>query len=177
MPKLDDSLFILGLDSCESRQDLKSAYRREMHRWHPDRHQRDPVMLQAANERTRLINAAYERLSKNFESGAPGAFNDAQCARPGKPRYTRKKKAGGRAPIPRGFPDPSVTEIFVSSSNIASAGYNPAKAIFFLKFRDRSIYGYFDVPEEVFARFIQADSHGRFANHHVFNCYRSERFN
>src|ERR1017187_2002948 len=75
MQQIAHYLFILGLDSCESLTALKSAYRRAMLQWHPDKHQNDPAMQTAATERAKEINAAFDHLSKFIESSPLPSFN------------------------------------------------------------------------------------------------------
>ena len=173
MPMFAHHLFILGLVSCESMAALKSAYRSQMQRWHPDRHHNNPSMIPAATERARQINEAYDHLSKTFESGTPSSATGVPRSTA---RKTRKRKTRGRPTFAPGFPDPEVGEFFVESSHILSAGFSQTKGILYLKFRDQAIYGYFDVPEAVFTKFMEAESHGRFAQRHVLESYRSERF-
>jgi len=50
----------------------------------------------------------------------------------------------------------------VHSEAIASIGYDPPSRVLEVEFAGGGIYRYFDVPPEVYERFLQADSKGRF---------------
>lgn len=168
MVQTNPHLKVLGLDCCESLPDLKKAYRREMHLWHPDRHQGDPAMVQTATKRAQDINAAFEHLCKMVEAGSPNRGA-------GKPRRTKMRKPDDDPAFVPGFPNPAVAEIFVQSSNIRSVGYDPGDQVLYVKYRDHALYGYLDVPEDVFTGLMQAESHGRFAYWQICYCYRSQR--
>jgi len=61
----------------------------------------------------------------------------------------------------------------VESSNIDSIGYE--KNVLEIRFRNGGLYQYFDVPEEVLAMLMQAESKGRFFNQRIRGRYRSAR--
>jgi hypothetical protein len=50
----------------------------------------------------------------------------------------------------------------VSSTNIASIGYDAEHKILEVEFLDRSIYQYFDVPQSLYQGLISASSHGSY---------------
>jgi hypothetical protein len=50
----------------------------------------------------------------------------------------------------------------VSSSSLASIGYDPDNKILEVEFRHAGIYQYFDVPERVYRDLMAASSHGRY---------------
>ncbi|GAA5136140.1 KTSC domain-containing protein [Alloalcanivorax gelatiniphagus] len=52
--------------------------------------------------------------------------------------------------------------ISVSSSNIASIGYDEGEKILEVEFLNGGVYQYFDVPQETYEGFINAESHGKF---------------
>ena len=52
--------------------------------------------------------------------------------------------------------------IEVDSSNLASAGYDAKKKILEIEFNHGGIYQYFDVPENVYKKLMNADSHGKY---------------
>jgi len=55
----------------------------------------------------------------------------------------------------------------VSSSNLASVGYDPARRVLEVEFLDGSIYQYFGVPESVYRGLMAASSHGSYLDTHV----------
>ena len=55
----------------------------------------------------------------------------------------------------------------VSSSNLASVGYDPATATLEVAFLDGSVYQYFNVPAYVHAGLMSAASHGSYFDAHV----------
>ncbi|MDC3989354.1 KTSC domain-containing protein [Polyangium jinanense] len=57
--------------------------------------------------------------------------------------------------------------IRVSSSNIASAGYDDASRILEVEFLDGSIYQYFGVAPFVYRDFMNASSHGGYLDAYV----------
>jgi uncharacterized protein len=63
----------------------------------------------------------------------------------------------------------------VSSTNIASVGYDEANCILEVEFINGSIYEYFDVPEQVYRDFLGSGSLGLFLNTQIRNRYRYQR--
>lgn len=61
----------------------------------------------------------------------------------------------------------------VSSSNIASIGYDPTSYTLEVEFHNGLIYRYFDVPKSVFDALMSAASHGQYFNSHIKERYRS----
>ncbi len=60
----------------------------------------------------------------------------------------------------------------VSSSNIASIGYDPITSILEIEFLSRSIYHYINVPERVYRSLMHASSHGKYLNAYIKGHYR-----
>ena len=63
----------------------------------------------------------------------------------------------------------------VSSSTIASIGYDPATETLEIEFHKTGLYRYFNVPQVVHESFITATSHGTFLNSHIKGQYAYER--
>jgi hypothetical protein len=61
----------------------------------------------------------------------------------------------------------------VESSSIDSIGYE--KKVLEVRFRNGGLYQYFDVPEQLLALLMQADSKGRFFNQHIRGAYPCSR--
>lgn len=61
----------------------------------------------------------------------------------------------------------------VDSSSIASVGHEDD--VLEVRFRNGGVYRYFDVPEEVCAALMEAESKGRFFNRHIRGVFRCER--
>jgi len=55
----------------------------------------------------------------------------------------------------------------VSSSNLASVGYDPENMILEIEFQHGGIYQYFDVPESVYQSLMNADSHGKYFDAYI----------
>ncbi|MCO6453562.1 MAG: KTSC domain-containing protein [Caldilineales bacterium] len=51
---------------------------------------------------------------------------------------------------------------FVSSSNLASVGYDPQRQVLEIEFRNGSVYQYFGVPQSIYSGLMAAASHGRY---------------
>lgn len=65
----------LGLKAGTSEASIRSAYRKEIKAWHPDRHGKDKAGQSAAEEKTKRINVAYEYLT------SPNKKRDASSSR------------------------------------------------------------------------------------------------
>lgn len=51
---------------------------------------------------------------------------------------------------------------YVSSSNIASIGYDLDNMILEVEFLSGAVYQYFDVPQSIYDGLMAADSHGKY---------------
>ena len=65
--------------------------------------------------------------------------------------------------------------ISVSSSNIASIGYDSNSQILEVEFNNGSIYQYFNVPDSVYQGLMNASSHGIYLNQYVKGTYQYEQ--
>ncbi|MCA9933042.1 MAG: KTSC domain-containing protein [Ardenticatenaceae bacterium] len=63
----------------------------------------------------------------------------------------------------------------VSSSNLASVGYDPESQILEIEFNSGRVYQYFDVPQDEYDGLMNADSHGRYFNQNIRDNYRYTR--
>ncbi|EOD8991803.1 KTSC domain-containing protein [Klebsiella variicola] len=57
----------------------------------------------------------------------------------------------------------------VSSSNIMSAGYDPASETMEIEFKDGAVYQYYNVSEHLYSQFESAPSKGQFFNIYIKN--------
>lgn len=65
---------------------------------------------------------------------------------------------------------------YVTSSNIASIGYDSVQMILEVEFLNGSIYHYYDIPESIYEGIMSAESHGKYLNEYVKKGgYRFER--
>lgn len=71
--------------------------------------------------------------------------------------------------------DKRMDRIPVSSSNIASIGYDQETQTLQVEFIKGSIYQYFDVPQAVYEEFINAESKGRYLAQQIKGNYRYAR--
>ena len=60
----------------------------------------------------------------------------------------------------------------VTSSNIASIGYDAESQTLEIEFLNGGVYQYFDVPQHVYDGLIIADSHGQFLAQNIKGAYR-----
>jgi hypothetical protein len=172
---------VLELSTVGSVSQLTQAYRVLINRWHPDRHIGDPKAHAIALERAKAINAAYEYLSEILEAGLVPPM-DTRSATPSSDgwrvatdAYQTRHSYQGQT-YRTGFPDRSVIEVFVKSSNIVSVGFDRNNLILYIKFKGDRVYRYFDVAEQIFESFLAAtSSHGKYANRHIYPHYRYER--
>lgn len=177
----EHSRLVLGIIPPFGQHELKKHYHREIRKYHPDLNHFDTSHEAEATERTKQLNLAYEFLSEYVED-IGGLYHAKPEVRPSSPQskpYERPRPEprryyeGKRYTV--GFPDHSVTEIFVKSSHIVSIGYNPRRQILYIKFEGDSVYRYFDVPHSLFNEFLSADSHGRFAHQNIYRSFDFER--
>lgn len=63
----------------------------------------------------------------------------------------------------------------VTSSNVASVGYDLDSSTLEVEFKDGSVYQYFDVPEAIYNGLIGASSVGGFLAAQVKGTYRFSR--
>ncbi len=59
----------------------------------------------------------------------------------------------------------------VSSSNIASVGYDAGTSTLQIEFNNGTIYDYYDVPEHTYTDLIDASSVGSFFHANIRNTY------
>lgn len=62
----------------------------------------------------------------------------------------------------------------VTSSNIASIGYDTASHVLEVEFNNGSVYHYYDVPPAVYEALMAAASKGTFLNASIKGTYRYE---
>ena len=167
----------LRLSDSFGEPELRKAYQRLISKWHPDRFTEGSEEHAEATENMKTINVAYEFLSEVLESNggtycvkaahqAPSAWSWTDL----QPRRTYEGKT-----YTAGFPDLDVIEIFLRSSHIISAGYNRSTQTLYIKFSGNTVYRYFGVPQSVVDAFLDAPSHGKFGNTHIYPRYRQER--
>lgn len=60
----------------------------------------------------------------------------------------------------------------VSSSNVASVGYDQSTLTLEVEFNDGSVYQYFDVPDTAYQELMRAESIGKFLHANIKNNYR-----
>lgn len=61
------------------------------------------------------------------------------------------------------------------SSSLASAGYQTEARVLEVKFQSGATYQYFNVPRDVFAELLAAESKGRYFNANVRACFDYRR--
>lgn len=60
----------------------------------------------------------------------------------------------------------------VTSSNIASIGYDETSETLEIEFKNGGVYQYFDVPERVYNGIMSASSHGEYLAQNIKGHYR-----
>ena len=60
----------------------------------------------------------------------------------------------------------------VSSSNIASIGYDDTTSTLEIEFLNESVYHYYDVPHREYQSLMQAESHGKYLAANIKGKYR-----
>jgi hypothetical protein len=64
---------------------------------------------------------------------------------------------------------------YVSSSNIVSAGYDPATETLEVEFQNGSVYQYYNVSQSVYEEFKSTPSKGKFIAYQIKNSYPYSR--
>ncbi|HWA89798.1 MAG TPA: KTSC domain-containing protein [Rhizomicrobium sp.] len=59
----------------------------------------------------------------------------------------------------------------VSSSNLASVGYDPGSETLEVEFNNGRVYQYYNVPQFMYDRLMEAGSMGKFFNAEIKNAY------
>jgi molecular chaperone DnaJ len=78
--KMQNPYEVLGIKEGASQEEIKAAYREQVKKYHPDKHQDNPLQ-DLAEEKLQEINEAYEYLTKNggngggYSSGSNGGRN------------------------------------------------------------------------------------------------------
>lgn len=78
----------------------------------------------------------------------------------------------GQAPPARGLPS---AQVFLRSSNLRAAAYDPATQVLTIEFRSGRAYAYSAVPQNVYAGLLAAGSHGRYFNRWIRDRYGTRR--
>ena len=60
----------------------------------------------------------------------------------------------------------------VTSSNIASIGYDETSQTLEIEFLNGGVYQYFDVPNNIYVGIMGADSHGQYLAQNIKGYYR-----
>lgn len=60
----------------------------------------------------------------------------------------------------------------VTSSNIASIGYDADSQTLEIEFLNGGVYQYFDVPQHVYKEIMSANSHGQYLAQNIKGIYR-----
>ncbi|MCU1793243.1 MULTISPECIES: KTSC domain-containing protein [Pectobacterium] len=65
--------------------------------------------------------------------------------------------------------------IAVSSSNIASVGYDSDSLTLEIEFNNGGIYQYYSVPENIYTDLLNAGSVGSYFSHNIRNSYPTQK--
>ena len=175
MYTVSESSQILNIDDKDiGISEVKHAYRGLIKKWHPDRFQLPEDILKA-NKRSQEINEAYEILTENIEKYGPVQISARQTRYTSPERTASPSHSYANRTFTLGFPDETVFEVFVKSSNIVSAGYNPHNRKMFIKFHHGGVYEYSEVPEHVWDGFMMAESHGKYAHRFIYRIFSYRR--
>jgi len=63
----------------------------------------------------------------------------------------------------------------VDSSNICSIGYDLSALLLEIEFHSGGIYQYFNVPEKIYHKLMNASSHGRYFSNYIRNKYQTKK--
>jgi len=68
-----------------------------------------------------------------------------------------------------------MNRIPVSSSNVATVGYDSETQTLIIEFNNGGVYQYFDVSQDIYEALISADSVGKYLNANIKGYYRYAR--
>ncbi len=71
--------------------------------------------------------------------------------------------------------EPEARRVPVKSSNLASIGYDARGRVLEVEFLHGGVYRYFDVPREIFAALMAAESKGRYFGANIRSRFRFEK--
>jgi hypothetical protein len=72
-------------------------------------------------------------------------------------------------------PSPAAVNKPLDSKMLAAVAYEPEPRTLYLRFRSGQVYGYFEVPENQYQEFLQAESRGRYFLSHIRGRFRYQR--
>ena len=78
---------VLGIKEGASIQEIKAAYKEQVKKYHPDRHQDNPL-YELAEEKLQEINEAYDYLMKNGSYSPGGTTHSSNNYGGGQPRQS-----------------------------------------------------------------------------------------
>ena len=164
---ISKSLQILNInDKNIGIAEVKQAYRGLIRKWHPDRFQLSEDILNAT-KRSQEVNNAYEILTEHIKINGPVQISEAQIQNTSSARTASPSHKYANHTSTSGFPDATVFEVFLKSSNIVSAGYNSHTRKMYIKFHNGGVYEYSEVPEHVWDEFMKEESHGKYARQYI----------
>ncbi len=99
---LPQCLKILELETTDSLQEARRAYKDLVRVWHPDRFQKNPRLKEKADKKLREINLAYNYLRSHIETNQAGTLTASQGSLPDSPPgidgVNASPKAGSHPP-------------------------------------------------------------------------------
>ena len=143
---LDIHFQILGVTRNSTKNEIKTAFRKQSMLYHPDKFSNDQSKWEEAHLKFIQISEAYNLL-KNYEP------NETFICAKRNNNFHSNNPSSERTDIVR---------TRVKSSNIFSIGYDPVNKILQVEFKKGSIYEYYDVPDTVYQNFMKAGSKGNF---------------
>ncbi len=137
---------ILGVTRNSTKNEIKSAFRKQSMLYHPDKFSNDESKWEEAHLKFIQISEAYNLL-KSYEP------NKTLFCTKKNSSFSNYKSNSERTDIAR---------IKVKSSIIFSIGYDAVNKILQVEFRKGTIYEYYDIPDIVYQNFMNAESKGNF---------------
>jgi hypothetical protein len=111
MEKYEDYYLELGIRPGDSWQKLRSAYKSQMRRWHPDRFGLDDPMRHKAEEKTKVINQSYQELAEFYQLNGKLPLDAAQHPNETSGNSTRAETApASSSTINAGWGSPIATD-------------------------------------------------------------------
>jgi KTSC domain/DnaJ domain len=157
-------------------EELKKIYKKEILKWHPDVATNYGISNEEATRKTQRIILSFEILSKNLDSLDSSDFTHTYESyytyRTSKPKNYKQYYDYSIDDIDESF----INRTTLKSSNVKWVDYITDLQILVVRFKDSSVYFYFDVPKNVHNQFQKSDSPGRFVNQNLRG-YKYERMN
>lgn len=156
----DTHFQVLGITRSATLEEIRTAYIREIKRWHPDQFALNSMEHARATERCKKIKEAY-RLLKEYEP-SPGDYSFKSSNTTKESLNTESRQSSS---IDTG------RFIKVNSRMIEAVAYTSESCILVIAHRNKLYYEFYNVPRHVFLKLLVSESKGEFMVKYIWEEY------